>query len=528
MLRFATLVTELDQTNSTLAKVEALCRFLSEASDPDKLWMMALFSHRRPRRGVSSTLLRTWAADRANLPDWLIEEAYHIVGDLAETLAFILPPASNPPQEQGLAPWMEQVKALASLDEPDKQASVLRAWDQLDKTTCFVYHKLITGGFRLGVSQQLLVQALARHTGLEPNAVAHRLMGDWSPDTTDFHSLLFADDQADNLSRPYPFFLAYPLDNEPDALGNPAEWQAEWKWDGIRSQYIRRGGQGFLWSRGEELITDRFPELQPLQKALPDGTVIDGELLPFRDGQPLPFSLLQTRIGRKTLSKKQLKEAPCLILAYDLLEWRGEDIRQKPLSERRELLAALVAATGLPDCLRLSETVRADSWQDLARARLAARDQQAEGLMLKRLDSAYETGRRRGDWWKWKVDPLSIDAVMIYAQRGHGRRANLYTDYTFAVWHEGQLVPFAKAYSGLTDAEIVQVDAWVKQHTLDRFGPVRAVEPQLVFEIGFEGINRSPRHKSGVALRFPRILRWRQDKPAAEADQLSALLKLVE
>lgn len=372
-----------------------------------------------------------------------------------------------------------------------------------------------------------MTRALARQTGLDENAIAHRLMGEWTAETTTFEELLLSEDPNDQLSRPYPFYLAYQLDQKAAELGDPAEWQAEWKWDGIRSQTISRGGEFFIWSRGEELITDKFPELEPLGQALPDGTVIDGELLPFRDGHPLPFQKLQTRIGRKNVTKRILKEAPCLIMAYDLLEYEGKDIRSWAMEKRREHLAKMVEQAGLPDLLKLSPEAEFSSWEELAALRDTSREQFAEGIMLKQRQSDYKVGRKRGDWWKWKVDPLTVDAVMIYVQRGHGRRANLYSDYTFAVWDGDQLVPFTKAYSGLTDAEMRQVDAWIKGHTRERFGPVRSVDPELVFEIGFEGINRSRRHKSGVALRFPRMLRWRTDKPASEADTLESLHALL-
>lgn len=527
MKEFSKLVTALDQTTKTNAKIEAMVTFLEESPDPDKVWMMALFSHRRPKRGVKTTLLREWAAEWSGIPLWLVEESYHVVGDLAETLALLLPPSAPQPSEKSLSDWIGELKKLARMEESEKKAYMMEAWQQLDASERFVFHKLITGGFRLGVSQKLLVRALAKHTGMEANAIAHRLMGTWEGDSVTYQDLLFSDDAADDLSRPYPFYLAYALEGEPADLGPVEEWQAEWKWDGIRSQLINRGGQPFLWSRGEELITEKFPELIPLFEVLPDGTVIDGELLPFKDGRPLPFGVLQTRIGRKNVSKKQLAEAPCLIIAYDLLEWEGRDLRQEPLSQRRLLLRSLVRQINQPHGLRLSESLEATSWQELAEARELSREEHAEGLMLKRADSIYQVGRKRGDWWKWKVDPMTVDAVMMYAQRGHGRRANLFSDYTFAVWDEDRLVPIAKAYSGLTDAEMKEVDRWIKQNTIERFGPVRSVTPELVFEIGFEGINRSKRHKSGVALRFPRMLRWRQDKKAAEADKLVYLKGLL-
>jgi len=380
------------------------------------------------------------------------------------------------------------------------------------------------------VSQRLLVRALAEVTALTdavPDEVlAHRLMGSWEP-TADFYRSLLAPEVEDaDASRPYPFFLAYPLEDEPQSLGDVSEWQAEWKWDGIRAQLIRRGGQTFLWSRGEELVTDRYPEVVGAAAALPDGTVLDGELLPWAQAGVMPFAQLQRRIGRKTLSRKMLQDVPVVLLTYDLLEWGGADWRTRPLSERRAQLETLLAEVASPQ-LPISTIVPAASWDDLVTARAGSRERNVEGLMLKRRTSAYQVGRKRGDWWKWKIEPYTIDAVMIYAQRGTGRRASLYSDYTFALWDNGELVPFTKAYSGLTDAEMRQVDAFVRRNTRERFGPVRSVTPELVFELGFEAIQRSTRHKSGVAVRFPRILRWRHDKKIEEADSLETLRAML-
>jgi DNA ligase 1 len=528
MQAFARLITELDQTNKTNAKVAALVQYFDQAPDEDKLWAMALFTGRRFRKVVKTSLMREWASELTDIPLWLVEDSYHVVGDLAETLSLILPPPTDTDRaEKSLAEWMAYLKELQTQDDEARREHMVAAWQQLTPRERFVFNKLLTGGFRLGVSQKLMVRALAKHTGLDENQIAHRLMGDWTAESTTYQDLLFSADINDDLSKPYPFYLAYQLDDPPEALGNPSEWQAEWKWDGIRSQLIKRKGESFLWSRGEELITDKFPELEPLREALPDGTVIDGELLPYQDGRPLAFQALQTRIGRKNITKKILREAPCLIMAYDLLEYQGEDFRTQPMEERRARLAEVVAKVGLPGLLKLSPVAEFRDWTHLAELRETSRAHFAEGLMLKHKGSTYQVGRKRGDWWKWKVDPLTVDAVMIYAQRGHGRRANLYSDYTFAVWDGDQLVPFTKAYSGLTDAEMRQVDAWVKKNTIERFGPVRSVTPELVFEIGFEGINRSKRHKSGVALRFPRMLRWRSDKPAQEADTLASLHRLL-
>jgi DNA ligase-1 len=524
--RFADLFTRLDQTTKTTVKVAALADYFRDAPEDDRLWTVALLSGRRPRRTVTATDLREWAAERAGLPLWLFEEAYPVVGDLAETIALVLPPPSAS-SDLPLAHWITEIRGLARLEPPRRKAAILAAWDALDVTERFVFNKLITGGFRMGVSQKLMTRALAEATSIPEPDLAHRLMGDWSPERTTWARLILSPDATEDLSRPYPFYLAYQLDEGPDSLGTPADWAAEHKWDGIRGQLILRGGAHHLWSRGEELMTDRFPELAAARDFLPDGTVIDGEVLAWSGNRPLPFAALQKRVGRKTVPKKLLTEAPVILRAYDLLEWEGADIRDRPFADRRTILEALVQSLPASAPIRLSERLPFATWDDLAATRARSRDEGAEGLMLKRLASPYLAGRKKGDWWKWKVDPLTVDAVMIYAQSGHGRRANLFTDFTFAVRDGNQLVPFTKAYSGLTDAEFREITAWVKKNTLERYGPVRAVRPEHVFEIAFEGIQASPRHKSGIALRFPRMARWRKDKPVSEANTLDDLRALL-
>jgi DNA ligase 1 len=525
---FAHLFAQLDQTNKTNVKLALLKDYLKQAPHSDILWVLALFTGKRPRRPVSSTQLRSWAAELAGLPLWLFEESYHVVGDLSETIALLLPPPLEQ-QQQPLTYWINLLRQLHPLAEEDKKAAILEAWNQQDSSERFVFNKLISGTFRIGVSQHLMVRALAEVLEMDPAVVAHRIMGHWEPDDTDFEALFSEQRAEDTLNRPYPFYLAHALEGDPQQLGEPADWQAEWKWDGIRSQLIRRQGHFFIWSRGEELVTDRYPELLQLQEQLPADCVIDGELLPVKDNVVMPFAALQTRIGRKTISKKLQTEVPVRILAYDLLELEGEDLRTLPLRERRSRLEALISATASPQLLEPSPTVAFRSWPELEEARTQSRSLMAEGLMLKHKEAPYGVGRKRGGWWKWKIEPLTIDAVLVYAQKGSGRRADLYSDYTFAVWDEsGQLVPFAKAYSGLTDAEMRKVDAFVKRNTRERFGPVRTVKPELVFEIAFEGIQQSNRHKSGVAVRFPRILRWRTDKKTEEANTLEDLQDMLK
>jgi DNA ligase-1 len=539
MRLFSELVVKLGTSTKTNDRLELLERYFSAANDGDKVWVIALFSGRRPKRTVNTTMLWEWCREMTGLPGWLFEESYHTVGDLAETIALLLPDADGGreggPGAQGAAGdlgeslgyYLIRLGELGKEEEAVKKAFVQRCWAGMNSEERFVFNKLITGGFRIGISQQTVVNALARATGAEASVVAHRISGDWDPATTDYPALVSGEGGGSELSRPYPFYLAYALEEEPAALGRPEEWQAEWKWDGIRGQLIRRGDELFVWSRGEELMTEKFPEYQGFLSRLAPGTVLDGEIIGFTEEGVLPFAALQTRIGRKNVTKKNLSEVPVGFIAYDLLEYGGEDFREKSLEERRVRLEQVVRAASHP-LLRLSPVIAWGRWDELAAARARARDVGSEGIMLKRKSSGYQVGRRRGDWWKWKIDPLVIDAVMVYAQKGHGRRSNLYTDYTFAVRDGDQLLTFTKAYSGLTDKELAEVDAFVKRNSLEKFGPVRTVKPELVFEIAFEGIAASARHKSGVALRFPRINRWRKDKTVAEIDTIECLKKMLE
>jgi DNA ligase-1 len=556
MRRFAQLYQALDASTATGDKLAALQAYFAAAPAEDAAWAVYFLAGGKPRQVVPTALLRQTACAAAGIDDWLFEACYQAVGDLAETIAHVLPPAVGEADDAGLAHWVEQrLLPLRGLP-PEVQAQRLReAWDKLDSGGRFLLVKLIGGGFRVGVSKLLVQRALAAVSGLDARQIAQRMMG-WTdtramPSAERYRALLStAAMPQQDAGQPYPFFLAHALQAEVSTLGLVDEWMAEWKYDGIRAQLVRRAGQSWIWSRGEELVTERFPEVVAFAHGLPDGTVLDGEILAWRAGEarPAPFTLLQQRITRKTLPKKLLAEAPVCFVAYDLLESEGQDRRDEPQHQRRARLAALLP----PD--RLSPLLPADHWPALAALRSESRARGVEGLMLKHRDARYGSGRTKaeGVWWKWKIAPLAVDAVLIYAQAGHGRRAGVYTDYTFAVWNRTpqdaaeaaavvdaiarreparpgalQLVPFAKAYSGLDDAEFAAVDRVIRATTLEKFGPVRSVRPTLVFELGFEGLNASARHKSGIAVRFPRMLRIRHDKPLHEADTLQTLQALM-
>lgn len=526
MKLFAHLYAALDETTKTNTKIQHLVDYFQTAPPEDAIWAICFLIGRKPRQVVPTRKLKQWSAEMAEIPSWLFDASYDVVGDLAETIALVLPPPTRS-SNLALHTWVQQTLLPMREKEVDTQRSeIIAAWQQMDSMQRFVWNKLITGGFRVGVSQKLVTRALSQFSGIEEAAIAHRLMGEWTPTPDTYRQILSADTADTDISRPYPFYLAYPLDQEIEKLGAVVQWHAEWKWDGIRAQVIKRADRVFIWSRGEELVTEKYPEIKAAALKLPSGTVIDGEILAWKENQPLHFSHLQRRIGRKNVSRKILESVPVALMAYDLLELESEDVRQQELRWRYENLVELIARVS-DSHLMCSPKVDATRWDTLARAKNKARSRGVEGLMLKRLSSNYRVGRKRGDWWKWKVDPLTVDAVLIYAQSGHGRRSGLYTDYTFGIWDQDKLVPFAKAYSGLTDEEIRQVDRFVRAHTIERFGPVRAVKPELVFEIAFEDIRESTRHKSGLAVRFPRILQRRTDKKMDEADSIETVRSLL-
>jgi DNA ligase 1 len=562
MIRFAGLYAALDGTNATSAKVEAMARYFAGAPEADAAWAVFFLTGRRLLRLVPHRAIGHWAMAATGLDEWLLGECYAVVGDGAETAALVLDAIpSRPAAPVSLAVWVEQRILPLRHAVPERQQQEVLGWiRELARWERFTLFKLLSGEFRTGVSQTLVVRAVAQAASLPTDVVAARLAGDWTPSAEWYRTVVASDVTDADRSRPYPFCLASPLDEGvvdagglEQALGERRDWQAEWKWDGIRAQLIVRDGHVFLWSRGEDAIAERFPEVTAAARALPDGTVIDGELLAFRGGVPLPFSALQQRIGRRLHVQRTARHVPVVFMAYDLLEHDGADIRPLPLLERRARLESVVAQlpaaappppageTRLPfdaddsppssaaGDAPLQASPRLDgTWTELAALREGSRSRGVEGLMIKRLSSAYGVGRKRGDWWKWKIAPHTVDAVLIYAQPGSGKRASLLTDYTFGVWDDGELVPVAKAYSGLTNDEIAEMDRWIRRHTVERFGPVRHVEPVHVFELGFEAIARSSRHRSGVAVRFPRMLRWRRDKTAAEADTLETLKAMIK
>jgi DNA ligase-1 len=524
----------LDTTNSTNAKIDAMVEYFQRAPPADCAWAVYVLMGRRVKRSVGQALLHSWLIEESGLPPWLVDETYGSIGDLAETIALLVAveePVEDRSTDLALSQWFtERILPLADSEVDAKRARVTGWWRQLGYRECFLVNKLLTGALRVGVSRSLVTRALARVFDQPRPQIERALIGEWQP-SAEFWELLARNEASSHVSHPYPFFLASPLEAAAESLGPRQDWLAEWKWDGIRGQIVRRRGECTLWSRGEEIITGRFPEIVAAAAALPDGTVLDGEVVAWQGERVLPFSHLQQRIGRLKLSAKILKDIPARFIAYDLLEFHGEDSRAAPLRRRRDDLEAAIARFAQPaiggPVIQLSASIAAASWQDLAAERERARALGVEGIMLKSWQSSYGVGRQRGAWWKWKIDPFTFDGVLLYAAPGNGRRSNLYTDYTFGVWNGAALVPVAKAYSGLNAEEIRELDRWIRAHTREKFGIVRSVDTQHVFELAYEGIAKSTRHKSGIALRFPRIIRWRKDKSAGEADQLSDLQRVL-
>ncbi|WP_027379335.1 ATP-dependent DNA ligase [Chryseobacterium daeguense] len=526
MKHFAELINALESTNKTNAKIDAIIDYLERAPDEDKVWFIALFTGKRPKRNVNTNYMKEWALDITKLPFWLFQESYSSVGDLGETLSLILPPPTEK-IDRSLSQWMNDIIDLKNKTDIEKKEFVLNSWNGLDYTERLIFNKLLGGSFRIGVSDKTLINALTKFSEQESSTLMHSLMGKWTPDEISFKELISAEKINPDNSKPYPFCLAYPLEKDLQELGEPDEWLVEYKWDGIRGQIIKRNDEVFIWSRGEELITEQFPEIKDVVQNMQGNFVIDGEILAVRDGKVLNFNELQKRLNRKSLTKKMLSEIPIEVFAYDLLELENNDLREKPISARRAMLEELLL-NEQPENIKISQVIDFENWDKLDSIRENSREINSEGLMLKQKNSPYHSGRKKGDWWKWKINPLTIDAVLIYAQKGSGRRSAYYTDYTFAVKNGDSLVTIAKAYSGLTDKEIMEVSKFVNKNAIEKFGPVRTVKAELVFEIAFEGIGFSNRHKSGVALRFPRILRWRKDKTVEEIDDLEEIKKLIQ
>lgn len=525
MQGFSELFHDLDEMTKTGDRLARMVEYFRAARPEDAGWAAWFLAGNRIKGAVRTGELRQWAAHRVSLPLWLLEESYERVGDLAETLALLVrgnqeavPMSLSQVVEDGLL-------SLVSADPVEKQEILLGMWDRLRPMDLLPFHKLLTGGFRIGVSRGNLCKALAEVGGTDPAVIAQRISGEWDPRTRAFGQIVGEEGPDDAWCRPFPFCLASPLQEEPDTLGDPANWWAEWKWDGIRCQFLNEEKGAMLWTRGDESVGESFPELLGMAPHLPPGLAMDGEILAWGPEGLRSFSRLQKRLGRKQPGPSVLKKEPVRFMAYDLMRVDGEDLRTIAFGERRKKLEHLFEQLPAGFPLQLSPRVDACTWEELSRKREESRDRGVEGLMLKRADSIYSSGRVKGDWYKWKVDPFVADMVVVGAQLGHGKRANLYSDYTLAVLDDtGELVTVAKAYSGLSDQELKEVDRYIRKNVTGKFGPVRSVRPGLVFEVAFEGARASGRHKSGVALRFPRIQRWRKDKEPKEVDSLENLL----
>ncbi|MHA2092657.1 MAG: ATP-dependent DNA ligase [Candidatus Kariarchaeaceae archaeon] len=534
MKNFLQLYYGLDETNSTNRKLNLLVEYFQTVTPSDSAWVVYFLAGNRFKRIISYKKLWSVVGEILDYPKWLLSEIWASVGDTAETIALSVDTGLDRDidisyKEISLTEWVNRISSFRNLSENEKRRQLLDWWKSLDKDGIFLITKLLTGGFRVGVSKGNTAKALAKCYDLPKTTIIHRLSGDWDPTPEFFQSLTSKDMIETDHSKPYPFFLASPLEGEVEKLGNLSEYYIEWKWDGIRAQLIRRNAKSYLWSRGDELINKSFPEIINATETLPDGIVLDGEIIAYFDGQPLAFSVLQRRIGRENISSKILEEAPVVIMVYDIMEYEGKDIRQTPMIERRKIIEDLFTSDQIENAVfKLSPLVNGTNWDEIKKIRENARERQAEGFILKRGLSSYQTGRKRGDWWKWKINPFTIDAILIYAQAGSGRRASLFTDYTFGLWDGKEIIPIGKTYKGLTDEEMKELDRWIRKNTVEKSGAFRAVDPSQVFELAFDGIMTNKRTRSGISLRFTRIFRWRKDKPAAEADKIETLREFLQ
>ena len=525
MKNFAKLYKRLDETVKINEKISALVEYFESSDSEDSVWAVSFLICRKPKQIIPASKLKEWVLELSNIPDWLFNESYQSVMDVIETLTLLLPKATGS-ADKSFHYWVEKFLSLKNKEERILKDEMISALNEMNNQERIVWNKLITGRFSVGVSTKMVVKALSIYSGVDEYIIAHRLMGKWKPSKDFFNTVISHGSKDAFICKPYPFCLAFELDNDVENLGNINEWYVEWKWNGIRAQIIKRGGRFFIWSRSEEMMNEKFPEFEELGFLLPDGTVIDGEIISLQNGKPKPFTELQKRIGKKNVTKKNIEDIPAVLIANDLIEFNGQDIRKESLLKRNGILNNLVNKI-LNKRLLMSSKIEANSWEELKEKREESRSRCVDGLMLKKIESPYYEGGKRGDWWKWKIDPLTIDAVLIYAQRANGVRENLYTDFTFGVWDRNELVPFAKVYSGLTGQEIYKIDSFIRNNTIEKFGPVRIVKPELVFEIAFDGVQKSLRHKSGVAVSFPRINRWRNDKAIKDADSLQTIKALI-
>ena len=537
MRNFATLFKELDETAQADLKIEALINYFKKVPPEDLAWTVSLLLGRKIKQVISVKRLRKWSVELTQIPDWLLAECLNNVGDLAETISLILPFEGNS-ENIPLHVWIEQcIFPLKDQQEEIQKEKIVSFWHQLNSVERFLFNKLVTGSFHVDIPPKLIIKALSSFCSLNEKYISQRLIGNWVP-TAGFFNFLCTSNVSDTMANiPYPFNPVVQLDLKVEDLGNINQWLFEWKWNGIRSQIIKRENKVFIWSHDEDLLNDSFPELYELGSILPDGTVIEGIIIPIRDNILLPSAELKKRIAKRYPVKKILSDIPVSFVAFDLLEFDKEDIRNKSLNQRRNLLKEIL--NDITDKrIILSGVVECNSWKDLKIARSEAGKKSVDGLMLKRLYSPYSIGSETivsamqsgiltTNWYKWKNDPLTINAILLYARLEQGSTSPLFKEYTFALWHDGKLIPFAKTSSGLTDEEIIQVDSFIRKNTLGKFGPVRTVKPELVFKLEFDGIQKSSRNKSGIVVLSPHITRWHHYKKIEEAGSLNSLTILL-
>ena len=535
--KFAKLFFDLDSNNSNNKKIDLLINYFLSNSALNNSWTIFLLIGKSNKRFISGKSLREYYSIIYKLPIWLIDICHQKVGDSAEVISLLL---SNKIDKKSKDISLNnliknKLPELLKISEEEKVEMIKYYWEIIPKENLLVFNKILTGSFRIGVSKGLVRKSLSKMLNMDESIISHRLMGQFIPSAKTYNFIISKKFHQKELGyKPYPFQLANPLDIQVKDL-NLDDYQFEWKYDGIRGQIVKRRKNITIWTRGEELVNNSFPELVNLISLINDDFVIDGEILIWNSKKDCPddFGLLQKRIRRNSPSNKILKDLPISFITYDLLELNGKDLRENILSIRREILEKLYSSWKEKSTdpyfhkLKITKLIKVFDWYDIEKKKNNSRSLNTEGLVIKNKNSKYLPGRKRGNWWKYKVDPMQLDAVLIYAKGGSGKRADLYTDYSFALWKDKELTKFANAYSGLTNEEIKELDKWIRKNTLNKFGPVRSVKPFFVFEISFENIQFSSRHKSGIAVRFPRITKWRKDKNIHEADTLENAYKLM-
>lgn len=525
MKAFAELIFNLRKWDTENNQIRYIKEYFSISDDRDCIWAIYILLGKKIKNEFrSKQQLKKWACEYAEIPDWLFDESYSFTGDLTETISLILP-GKEADSGRTLTEWMHYMESFCKSDDQGNKKKVVDAWKELDHTETYVFNKLIPGNFKSGVDEKVIIKALSKFLNIESNVISNRIKSNWHPDLISFYELFSKFNPDDIISKPYPFIPEEVFESEPGVLGSAADWLAEQKFKGIRCQLIFRKGKIFLWTDNGELINDKFPEFEFIKKYLPDDSVFTGSIICINNGMKSQHNYLQARLRRKNISSKSLKESPVIFMMNDLLEYEGTDMRNKFLIERKELIKCNKFMISKNNLIKYSENIKFENWEELRTIRRKSSDTISGGIILKKKNSLFLSDINE-KYLICKPEPLSADAVLMYALKGE--RTDLFSEFTLGVWDKGKLVSIAKINSGLSEEEIREVSEFVNNNTLEKFGPVRTVRPELVFNISFESISFSVRHKSGVVLQSPEISKWIRGKNIFDASSLENLKKFIK